>query len=774
MKKKRKKKKQTGQAKSSANQKRPLQQKASPAERQRQIKTWRQWLFRFALLVIVPVSMTVCLEAALRVIDYGVPSGFTFHQKVGSEERILSNPYFTWRFFAPHLAKESVPFSLPLEKAKGTYRLFVLGASAAQGDPEAAYGMTRMLEVMLRDQYPGIDFEVINAAITATNSHVVLPIIKECSRLGSDLFIIYLGNNEVVGPYGAGTVFSPVLSSMPVIRAGIALKATRLGQLLSDVMEKIPGRSQSQPGRWLGMAMFLGHQVRQTDPGMETVYHHFEKNLLDMLLVAQKAGVPAIVSTVGANIKDCAPFASLHRPGLSEKAIQRWEALVQEGEALREQGSYIQALKRFQQAELMDPDYAELQYRMGRCYWAMWDFTKARAHYAKALELDTLRFRADSRINGIIRRVAEGKSDQGIHFVDSLQVIEANSPESTPGEELFYEHVHLNFHGTYLVARSIFKQIQRILPAWVSRRGIGKAVLSEHECKQRLAYTGLDRLLIAEGLHYQIKQPPFTNQLYNSQQEKKIASEVRTLESRYSRGKGLQESLAQYKLALKNGDSHYHLLHGYARLQHDHLKNPTEAEIQWQRIIARYPQSSEILGRLGTALSAQGRHAEAERYYRSALTYNPRSTIMLANFGNLMLAKREVNQAITYYRDAIDIDPRNETAHSNLGKALLLKPDDPESRRQAVQHLKKAFEISPDHSLVRENLAAYYIRETIRFASRNDESQALSHLQKAFELKPATPSDRRKLAALFMQPGSDNATARRLVEMLQGKAHFDE
>lgn len=57
---------------------------------------------------------------------------------------------------------------------------------------------------MLRDQYPGVDFDVINAAITAINSHVVLPIARGCSRLESDLFVIYLGNNEVFGVIKVG------------------------------------------------------------------------------------------------------------------------------------------------------------------------------------------------------------------------------------------------------------------------------------------------------------------------------------------------------------------------------------------------------------------------------------------------------------------------------------------------------------------------------------------------------------------------------------------
>ena len=52
----------------------------------------------------------------------------------------------------------------------------MLGGSAAQGFPDPMYGIAPLLEAMLVDHYPEVRFEVINAAISAINSHVVLPI----------------------------------------------------------------------------------------------------------------------------------------------------------------------------------------------------------------------------------------------------------------------------------------------------------------------------------------------------------------------------------------------------------------------------------------------------------------------------------------------------------------------------------------------------------------------------------------------------------------------
>ena len=147
-------------------------------------------------------------ELSLRVIGYGVPMEFVLHREVEGQTRLLSNPRFTWLFFEPSAARVPPPFSLPARKPPGAVRVFVLGSSAAQGDPEPAFGIARQLEVLLRDQYEGVEIEVVNAAVTAVNSHYVYAAAREALRLEPDVLVVYEGNNEVVGPFGAGTVFT--------------------------------------------------------------------------------------------------------------------------------------------------------------------------------------------------------------------------------------------------------------------------------------------------------------------------------------------------------------------------------------------------------------------------------------------------------------------------------------------------------------------------------------------------------------------------------------
>ena len=75
------------------------------------------------------------------------------------------------------------------------------------------------MAVLLSEELIGA---LLEASRLAYALHVVRSIVDELARYRPDLFVVYLGNNEVVGPYGAGTVFSPISASSTLIRASIS------------------------------------------------------------------------------------------------------------------------------------------------------------------------------------------------------------------------------------------------------------------------------------------------------------------------------------------------------------------------------------------------------------------------------------------------------------------------------------------------------------------------------------------------------------------------
>lgn len=156
----------------------------------------------------VPALLLGLAEGAFRLAGYGHPTSFFVASPHHENGALIENAKFAWRFLPPTLARASQPTLLRREKASATTRVFMFGESAAEGDPEPAFGMPRLLEVLLEGRFPGRDFEVINAAVTAINSHAILPIARECAGLDGDFWVLYIGHNEVMGPFGAGTILA--------------------------------------------------------------------------------------------------------------------------------------------------------------------------------------------------------------------------------------------------------------------------------------------------------------------------------------------------------------------------------------------------------------------------------------------------------------------------------------------------------------------------------------------------------------------------------------
>jgi hypothetical protein len=219
---------------------------------------WRFWIPRLAAAMLIPVLLLALTEGALRLFHVGYSTSLMEPCVVHGQPTSCYNLFFAAPFFPPGIIKTPQFFSMSPQKPAGTCRIVVLGESAAMGDPDPAYGFSRYLEVMLRQRFPSTKFEVINTSMVAINSHVLLPIARELASYRPDLYIIYGGSNEVVGPYGPGTVLTASSMSMPVIRSSIFVRSSRLGQLLTSV-----GSSRSE---WRGMEMFLNKEVSADSP----------------------------------------------------------------------------------------------------------------------------------------------------------------------------------------------------------------------------------------------------------------------------------------------------------------------------------------------------------------------------------------------------------------------------------------------------------------------------------------------------------------------------
>jgi len=472
-------------------------------------KEWRYWIPRITVALLLPLLVFAGTEIALRLSNIGYPTEMLTSCTIDGVPGSCYNVFFLAQYFPPGIIKLPVAYGIPVEKPRNTFRIFVLGESAAMGDPDPAFAFSRYLELLLQQRFPGVDFQVVNTASVAINSHVLLPIAKSLSTQKTDLFIIYSGNNEVVGPYGPGTTLTGTESSLAFARTDIFVRSTRIGQFLT--------RAAAPRKQWTGMEMFLDNQIPADTPALQQAYRNYSTNLRDTIRVAGKAGAGVLVSTVVTNLADCAPFGSQHRAGISVRDLQSWNKTVQLGQAAEAAGNLSEALAQYRLALGIDDQYAELEFRIARCLTLLTRHAEAKPHYFRARDLDTLRFRADSQINEINRTA--NRFSYPAQVVDSEAVLSAASPRGVVGDEMVYEHVHLTPHGNYLLAMAMLDKVTAQVAA---RLGLAPstvaAVLTEAECGRMLALTGFDRTRITSEMAQRIQAAPFDKQLNHGEQ----------------------------------------------------------------------------------------------------------------------------------------------------------------------------------------------------------------------------------------------------------------
>lgn len=638
------------------------------------------------------------MEAGLRLGGYGYPTGFFIGTETTGVYR--TNEKFGWRFLTQALARESTPAQLCIKPA-GTIRIFILGSSAAHGFPEPSFSFGRILEVILRERYPGARFEIINTAMTAINSHVCLKIAQDCANHQPDMFILYMGNNEVVGPYGPGTVFRQWSPSLRIIRCSLWAKSTHVGQLVEAAMVRFTPKDES-PTEWRGMAMFLGKTVAADDPRLAATYGNFRQNLEDICSVAHRAGAAVVLSTVVVNLKDCPPLASLHRSSLLPADLRKWKLLYEEGSALEASGKRTEAIEKYNAAAQIDDRFAELQYCMGRCLAAEGMLAEAQARFVLARDLDALRFRADSHINAIIREVATPHQVDGITLADTERVLAASDNTATvgePGEEMFYEHVHPTFDGNYRIASILLDRVGDALPQLAEFRKEGP-IPSRQQCAELLAYTPYDDFKTREtALKLTTARPPFTDQFDHAGRVAAETHRVNNLLHIATTPEALRSVWKSYEAALAKAPGDWQLHRRLGNLAAEYGRADVAVE-QRRIVVDMLPWEPWAHCELGVALEAQGRGDEAVMQYREALRLKP-SLVHTISIQSALAKALKANDAIERYVQALQNKPDDPQSHMNLGNEL---------RRvgrvtEAIGHYEQALRIKPDYTELHYNLA---------------------------------------------------------------------
>ncbi|MBN1507858.1 MAG: tetratricopeptide repeat protein [Sedimentisphaerales bacterium] len=689
---------------------------------------------RLLAMILSPVLFLALVELVLTLAGYGYPRGFFIRWQAAGQTWYLPNEHYCEHFVPESLSRSPEPCALG-RKDESTIRIFVLGGSAAWGDPDPAYGFCRQLGWLLNEHAAGKSFEVVNAAVTAMNSHVARRIAKDCVAREPDLFILFMGNNEVVGPYGPPTLPASLYSSRRFINACITVKkSTRIGSLVSKVGQAIRTGGKPQE-KWKGMEAFLASRIALDDPKLQDCYRHLRDNLDDMIQTARRCGAGVILCTVPTNLQSCAPFGSQHEATLSVDETARWDQAFQEGRGLEKAGDFAGALAAYEKARQIDDTYADLVFCTGRCLQALGRGEEARRMLVEARDRDVLRFRADSAILRTIRETAQAWAAQGVRLLDLETYLDSRAGWAMPTDSLaagtacpanfLVDHVHLDFRGNFLAASAAMRQVREMMP----QAGLAEPSRSQEElldlCRRRLLYDGHERYRLAMEMYRRRTVLPFSGQIGHDAEMEGLRDEIVQLRRAE---RDMKETEGGYRDVVERRptDSYLILRHGQFLIGAGRLR---EARDLYQKAVDARPFDTKIRKELAQVLAQSMRKDEAVEVLMSKQSPNPfsrKDALLLLGAHCAMVGNYP--QAMAIYDELNRIDPRNLDVLVNRAAAASHKEDLPAMK----QALDKALKIAPNASLALINMGNYC-------AKQNQPKEARSWFARAVAAEPENP-----------------------------------
>jgi len=381
-----------------------------------------------------------------------------------------TNPFLTVRSVAPvfelkgegedavyactgvHPMPNQARQQFPARKSPGTFRVFCLGGSAAQGWPHRPeFSFPGYLRRKLERLLPGRRVEVINVCAHAYAAYRVKLICDEIVEYEPDLLVIWSGNNEFHeekkfdGPWNAPDGSAP-----------------------KQVIDGVKGELTAPNLYW---AFGRADPNRIESARFSWVRRHYAYNLAQMAEAGRRHGARVVLCGVPVNLGGWRPNASVHSPGTVGEALARWEGAYAEGIRALEDGRAHDAVQSLTEATHVDPGYADTWFDLGLALQKQGAGDAAAAAFDRALMLDAFPFR--SVFNDVVRQVA---TEQDAIFVDLPAAFRSASASGVPGYDLFVDYVHPTPVGNELAAATV---AQRLVDEGVIGAPEGAAALRE-------------------------------------------------------------------------------------------------------------------------------------------------------------------------------------------------------------------------------------------------------------------------------------------------------
>jgi tetratricopeptide (TPR) repeat protein len=590
----------------------------------------RQRVFS-VIAVLLPIIFLVLLEVVLRISGYGDNFAlFVDHPDENMGKYYVVNPEIGKKYF------NKMEYSAPAKdiflkkKPNDVIRIFAMGSSSVVGFPYANNLMfSRILSERLRDAYPGKKIEMVNTAITAISSFTLADFMPQILEQKPDAILFYAGHNEFYGAFGAGSN-EAIFHSPTMIRIHLALLNYKVYQLTVNTVGKVigifgGGKTGNEKHGTLMTRMVKDADITYGSEKYKEGLRNYEENLNTMLSMATQKHVQVFISDLVSNLRDLKPFKSIASGDLKG---------------------------------------AEEYYEAAKKYESQGNIPKAKENYILARDYDCIRFRASSDINKIIRELSDKYQD---HFVPTVDLFNANSPNGIVGNNLLIEHLHPNIPGQFLLAESFYKAI---VESKLIAPDINVPTVKSY--KGFIADYGFSNLDFLIGKHRVTNLSyhwPFTDESKGSVDYRQVYKPTGTV-----------DSLAFTVMA----------------------KNKINLYQAHEQLAEMYKKRGDLIN--------------AFKEYNSMTMINPYWSINFRKAGDCLLHMNDLPRALNYFERSTEYSSDVFYAHFRAGEILMIKND----LESALSHFRKAQDAGDAQEKLKTLVKIY---QTLCYLNRAEEGK---------------------------------------------------
>jgi tetratricopeptide (TPR) repeat protein len=577
----------------------------------------------------------------------------------------------------------------PRVKPPDVRRVFCLGGSTTYGRPyDHRTAFSAWLAELLPLAAPDRRWEVINAGGVSYASYRVTGVMRELARYGPDLFVVYTGHNEFLEERTYGPLRDKPAALLET--AGL-LSHTRTYSVLHRLLARDAKPRERKTMLPEEVDAALDHSVgpsayQRDDAQRDAVLAHFRWNLQQMIAIARGCGAEIVFVVPASNLKDCSPFKSQHRAGLTDQELARFEQL-------------------FGQAKQQHDRFAELHFLRGRILLALDRPAEATRAFQRALEEDVCPLRAPAAFCRAVREVAAAHDVPVIDFEllvknDCL----ARHGHNAPGEQYFLDHVHPTLDGHRLLATAIVETLRE-------DGGVGELhPLTESDIAQAetritqridprdhaIALRNLAKVLNWAGKHEEAGRL--------AQQSLEVLPddpESLLLAGAWLKSQGrIDEALDHLRRSVHGMPAYADArqLLGAVLVDAGRLD---EAHEQFQTLVRLRPEDAHAWQMLGAIRAEEGRYEDSLEYYHKALSLAPDDANLRNNLGLALLELGRYAESEKHLRRAVELNARDAEAHYQLGRLLEAtgRPD------EAAEQFRTVLRLAPDHQPARDALS---------------------------------------------------------------------